>query len=45
LRDRQPDRPQQIARDPRRLRAQTGQDIVYERCLAPLDGFADTVRA
>jgi shikimate dehydrogenase len=22
----------------------TGQDIVYERCLAPLDGFADTVR-
>jgi len=23
---------------------QTGQDIVYERCLAPLDGFADTVR-
>jgi shikimate dehydrogenase len=24
--------------------AQTGQDIVYERCLAPLDGFADTVR-
>jgi shikimate dehydrogenase len=22
---------------------QTGQDIVYERCLAPLDGFADTV--
>jgi shikimate dehydrogenase len=24
---------------------QTGQDIVYERCLAPLDGFADTVRS
>jgi shikimate dehydrogenase len=24
--------------------AQTGQDLVYERCLAPLDGFADTVR-
>jgi shikimate dehydrogenase len=24
--------------------AQTGQDIVYERCLAPLDGFAGTVR-
>jgi shikimate dehydrogenase len=24
--------------------AQTGQDIAYERCLAPLDGFADTVR-
>jgi shikimate dehydrogenase len=24
--------------------AQTGQDIVYERCLAPLDGFLDTVR-
>jgi shikimate dehydrogenase len=24
--------------------AQTGQDIVYERVLAPLDGFADTVR-
>jgi shikimate dehydrogenase len=24
--------------------AQTGQDIVYERCLAPLDGFHDTVR-
>ncbi|HEX8786027.1 MAG TPA: shikimate dehydrogenase, partial [Telluria sp.] len=24
---------------------QTGQDIAYERCLAPLDGFADTVRA
>jgi shikimate dehydrogenase len=23
---------------------QTGQDIAYERCLAPLDGFADTVR-
>jgi shikimate dehydrogenase len=23
---------------------QTGQDIVYERCLAPLDGFAATVR-
>ena len=23
---------------------QTGQDIVYERCLAPLDGFPDTVR-
>jgi shikimate dehydrogenase len=23
---------------------QTGQDIVYERVLAPLDGFADTVR-
>lgn len=22
---------------------QTGQDLVYERCLAPLDGFADTV--
>jgi shikimate dehydrogenase len=25
--------------------AQTGQALVYERCLAPLDGFADTVRA
>jgi shikimate dehydrogenase len=25
--------------------AQTGQDLVYERCLAPLDGFADTVRS
>jgi len=24
--------------------AQTGQDIVYERCLAPQDGFAGTVR-
>lgn len=24
--------------------ADTGQDISYERCLAPLDGFADTVR-
>ena len=24
--------------------ARTGQDIVYERCLAPLDGFAATVR-
>jgi shikimate dehydrogenase len=24
--------------------AATGQDISYERCLAPLDGFADTVR-
>ena len=24
--------------------AQTGQDMVYERVLAPLDGFADTVR-
>jgi shikimate dehydrogenase len=24
--------------------AQTGQDIAYERCLAPLDGFQDTVR-
>ncbi|MGJ9417032.1 shikimate dehydrogenase [Massilia sp. CMS3.1] len=24
--------------------AQTGQDISYERCLAPLDGFAETVR-
>ncbi|MGH8854033.1 MAG: shikimate dehydrogenase [Telluria sp.] len=24
--------------------AQTGQDLSYERCLAPLDGFADTVR-
>jgi len=24
--------------------AATGQDLVYERCLAPLDGFADTVR-
>ena len=24
--------------------AETGQDISYERCLAPLDGFADTVR-
>jgi shikimate dehydrogenase len=23
----------------------TGQDILYERCLAPLDGFAETVRA
>lgn len=25
--------------------AQTGQSLVYECCLAPLDGFADTVRA
>jgi shikimate dehydrogenase len=25
--------------------AQTGQDIVYERCLAPLDGFRETVQA
>jgi shikimate dehydrogenase len=25
--------------------AQTGQDLVYERCLAPLDGFAATVQA
>ncbi|MFC5511387.1 shikimate dehydrogenase [Massilia jejuensis] len=25
--------------------AQTGQDIEYGRCLAPLDGFADTVRS
>jgi shikimate dehydrogenase len=25
--------------------AQTGQDLVYERCLAPLDGFGETVRA
>lgn len=25
--------------------AQTGQSLRYERCLAPLDGFADTVRA
>jgi shikimate dehydrogenase len=25
--------------------AQTGQDLRYERCLAPLDGFAATVRA
>jgi shikimate dehydrogenase len=24
--------------------SQTGQDIVYERCLAPADGFAETVR-
>ena len=24
---------------------QTGQDLVYERCLAPLDGFAGTVRS
>jgi shikimate dehydrogenase len=24
--------------------AQTGQDIQYERCLAPLDGFTETVR-
>jgi len=24
--------------------AGTGQDLVYERCLAPIDGFADTVR-
>jgi shikimate dehydrogenase len=24
---------------------QTGQDLAYERCLAPADGFADTVRA
>ncbi|CAH0132037.1 Shikimate dehydrogenase (NADP(+)) [Massilia sp. Bi118] len=24
--------------------AETGQDIAYERCLAPLDGFAETVR-
>lgn len=24
--------------------AETGQDIVYERCLAPLDGFRETVR-
>jgi shikimate dehydrogenase len=24
--------------------AATGQDLLYERCLAPLDGFADTVR-
>ncbi|GAB3399126.1 shikimate dehydrogenase [Massilia agilis] len=24
--------------------AQTGQDISYERCLAPIDGFADTIR-
>lgn len=24
--------------------AQTGQALTYERCLAPLDGFADTVR-
>jgi shikimate dehydrogenase len=24
--------------------AGTGQDLVYERCLAPLDGFAETVR-
>ena len=23
---------------------QTGQDLVYERCLAPLDGFGETVR-
>ncbi|WP_036170104.1 shikimate dehydrogenase [Massilia sp. 9096] len=23
---------------------QTGQDLAYERCLAPIDGFADTVR-
>ena len=25
--------------------AQTGQDMTYERCLAPVDGFATTVRA
>jgi shikimate dehydrogenase len=25
--------------------AQTGQELVYERCLAPVDGFADTVRS
>ncbi|KQQ87457.1 shikimate dehydrogenase [Massilia sp. Leaf139] len=25
--------------------AQTGQDIAYERCLAPLDGFAATLRS
>ncbi|MGZ5202703.1 MAG: shikimate dehydrogenase [Telluria sp.] len=24
--------------------AETGQDISYERCLAPVDGFADTIR-
>jgi shikimate dehydrogenase len=24
--------------------AATGQDLAYERCLAPIDGFADTVR-
>ena len=24
--------------------AQTGQSLVYERCLAPLDGFAETIR-
>ena len=24
--------------------AATGQDLGYERCLAPLDGFADTVQ-
>jgi shikimate dehydrogenase len=24
--------------------AQAGQDISYERCLAPVDGFADTVQ-
>ena len=27
-----------------RYAAQTGQDLVYERCLAPLDGFAATVQ-
>ena len=27
-----------------RFAATTGQDLVYERCLAPLDGFARTVR-
>jgi shikimate dehydrogenase len=27
-----------------RFGAQTGQDIAYERCLAPLDGFAATVQ-
>ena len=27
-----------------RYAAQTGQDLVYERCLAPLDGFEATVR-
>jgi shikimate dehydrogenase len=25
--------------------ARTGQDLVYEHCLAPVDGFADTVRS
>ncbi len=25
--------------------AQTGQDLRYGRCLAPLDGFAETVRS